>query len=106
MDQAGDPVDLVREVWRGQARLLGEPMLKMAAANPSKALAAAGSGGADEALRFDMKLAVEAIVAALNIAKLAIDAWKTWKTANRAVTADLDALIRSKVDVPGICGTS
>jgi hypothetical protein len=98
VDQSPDHVQLVREAWPNQVRVIGKALLEKAATDPAGALAAAGSGGADDALRFDTKTAVEIIVGALTIAKLALETWKAWKSANRAATAaELDKLIRSKV---------
>ena len=98
MNHPLDAVQLVRLVWPNHIRVIGEPMFQMAVAAPSKALQAAGSGGADHALRFEMKTAIEFVVAAVNITKLAIEIWRGGHSSNRAAAvAELDRLIRSKV---------
>ena len=95
---------LVHEIWAAQVHNVGAANFRRIASDPDGArLRAAQAGGSDEALRFDLTVATNVLLAALGLAKAAIELLKSaresaGKDASRALDArTLDELIRQRV---------
>ena len=93
-------VALVEELWSPLVSFVGQEAYRSIVADPKAAVESlrGDMSQRDEALRFDLKTAVEILVGALSLSKTSMEVWRAAVLAKRALAIrELDALIRERV---------